>query len=159
VKPRDAGPKPGYHYETTELRGLEHLVGRVIVTFSKRFRASYLRGSSYGDRLAVNEIRQERLSVGEFPGYNGVLVSHHNLKTIIRDEIPSWRSAPCSVSGVYLIVDKTNGKPYVGSACGVGGIWQRWAAYAKDGHGGNKELIACSKEANHRTSVTYSTQS
>ena len=135
------GPKPKYRYATSELPGMEDLVGRVVVQFDKTFRASYLRDSSYGEKLAVREIRQERLSVGDFPGYNGVLVSRRLLRTIIREEIPSWRSALSSVSGVYLIVDTTNGKQYVGSACGVGGIWQRWSAYANNGHGGNKELV------------------
>ena len=47
-----------------------------------------------------------------------------------------------SVSGVYVIADATTGKLYVGSAVGDGGIWGRWAAYCKTGHGGNKELRA-----------------
>ncbi len=141
VVPRTEGPKRRYRYATSELPGLEDLVGRVVVQFGKTFRASYLRGSSYGEKLTVSEIRKERLSVGDFPGYNAVLVSRRLLRTIIREEIPSWRSALSNVSGVYLIVDKTNGKQYVGSASGVGGIWQRWEAYANNGHGSNKELI------------------
>jgi hypothetical protein len=140
VNPRTSGFKPGYQYVTSEPRGLEHLVGRAIIRFDKKFRASYLRGSSYGVELMVSEIRDERMSVGDFPGYNGVLISHRRLGTIIREEIPSWRSVLRSVSGVYLIVDTTNGKQYVGSACGVGGIWQRWGDYANNGHGDNKEL-------------------
>ncbi len=60
--------------------------------------------------------------------------------TIIRDNIPSWRSALSNVKGVYLIADKLTGKQYVGSAYGDECIWQRWSAYAKDGHGGNREL-------------------
>jgi hypothetical protein len=145
-EPRRAGLGQGYRYATTELPGLEHLAGRVVVQFNKTFRASYLLGTSYGEKLTVSEIRKERLSVGDFPGYNGVLVSHQLLRTVIREEIPSWRSALSNVSGVYVIVDTANGKQYVGSACGVGGIWQRWTAYAKDGHGGNKELITLLQE-------------
>ncbi len=45
-----------------------------------------------------------------------------------------------NVSGVCLITDTHAGKQYVGSAYGGEGIWQRWCAYAKSGHGGNKEL-------------------
>ncbi len=146
VESRTTGLKPGYRYATTELPGLEHLVGRAVIQFDKKFRASYLLGGSYGEKLTVTEIRMERLSVGDFPGYNGALVSHQLLRTIIREEIPSWRSALSSVSGVYVIVDTTNGKQYVGSACGVGGIWQRWAAYADNGHGGNRKLITLLKE-------------
>lgn len=59
---------------------------------------------------------------------------------LVLKEEPSWKSALSSVGGVYLIVDTLAGKAYVGSASGVGGIWQRWRAYAETGHGGNAEL-------------------
>jgi len=45
-----------------------------------------------------------------------------------------------NVKGVYLIVDKNNGKKYVGSAYGDGGIWSRWSCYMGTGHGWNDEL-------------------
>ena len=80
--------KPGYRYTTTELPGLHHLVGRAVVQFKKTFRASYLRPKSVGVKLTVSEIRKERMSVGDFPGYNGVLLSHQVLRTVVREEIP-----------------------------------------------------------------------
>lgn len=129
-----------YLYRTTEKKGLEHLVGRAVVKFNKNFRQSYLKGDRYGDELIVNEIRDQKMSVGDFPGYNAVLISNRLLKTIVREEIPSWKSALKNVSGIYIITDTKTGKVYVGSAYGGDGIWQRWAAYANTGHGGNKEL-------------------
>lgn len=140
VTPRTEHGKSWYQYATTEIHGIDHLIGRVLVTFLKNFRASYLRGDRYGKEFIVSEIRRERLSVSDFPGYNSVLLSQHVLRTVVREEIPSWRSALRSVSGVYVIVDTITGKQYVGSACGGDGIWQRWEAYASNGHGGNKEL-------------------
>src|SRR5207245_9343273 len=56
-----------------------------------------------------------------------------------------WRARLAAVAGVYLILATTTGALYIGSACGTEGIWGRWAAYARDGHGGNmllKELLA-----------------
>lgn len=44
------------------------------------------------------------------------------------------------MAGVYIIADQRSGKLYIGSACGEGGIWQRWCQYAATGHGGNLEL-------------------
>jgi len=41
---------------------------------------------------------------------------------------------------VYLIKYKKDGRLYVGSAYGQGGILGRWSAYAKSGHAGNKLL-------------------
>ena len=129
-----------FMYETTELKGLEHLTGRAIVQFDKGFRASYLIGKNYGDKLVVTELRDQRMSVGDFPGYNAVLLPYHLLGTIVREELPSWKSALSNVSGVYIITDIKTGKPYVGSAYGGEGIWPRWAVYARTGHGDNKEI-------------------
>ena len=131
-----------FQYSTEEVAGLGHLVGRVVVRFERKFRASYLKGEKYADQLIVSEIRAQRMSVGDFPGYNSVLLSHPLLCTIIRENLDSWRSALSNVSGVYVITDNNTGKLYVGSAYGGDGIWQRWRAYAKNGHGGNKELKA-----------------
>ena len=131
---------PCYQYSTEEIGGLEHLAGRVIVHFDKNFRASYLRGKKYADQLIVASIRDTRMTIGDFPGYKSVLLSYRMLKTIVRENNPSWRTALSNVDGVYLITDNATGKLYVGSAYGGEGIWQRWNSYAKTGHGENKEL-------------------
>jgi len=130
----------GYEYSTKELDGLDHLTGRAIVEFNKTFRASYLRSGKYEDQLLVVAIRDRRMTIGDFPGFNSVLLSHTMLRTVIREANPSWRTALSNVSGVYVITDTSSGKQYVGSAYGGIGIWQRWSEYAKNGHGGNKEL-------------------
>lgn len=140
VKERKARNKTRFLYSTEELNGLDHLTGRAIIRFEKNFRASYLRGEKFADKLIVSEIRDQRMSVGDFPGYNSVLLSYRLLCTIIREDLPSWRSALSNVSGVYIITDNKTGKQYVGSASGGEGIWRRWTSYTKSGHGGNKEL-------------------
>lgn len=140
VKRRTKKQKSWYQYFTSEKEGLEHLTGRAIMRFEKKFRASYLRGKKYADRFVVSEMREQRMSVGDFPGYNSVLLSYRLLCTIVREDLPSWKSALSNVSGVYIITDTHTGKQYVGSACGGDGLWQRWIAYANSGHGGNKEL-------------------
>lgn len=132
--------KSWYQYTTTEISGLEHLTGHAIISFNRTLRASYLRGKRFGDMLKVSEIRGERMTVGDFPGYNSVLISHRLLKTIVTKENPSWKTALSNVSGVYIIVDTKTGKTYVGSANGGLGIWQRWSSYVFNGHGNNKEL-------------------
>ncbi len=98
------------------------------------------------------------MTIGDFPGYNSVLLSYHMLKTLVRENNPSWRAALSNVAGVYLITDTTSGKLYVGSACGGKGIWQRWLDYAKNGHGGNKELRALLKKkgVNHASLFQFS---
>ena len=113
----------GYEYSTKELDGLDHLTGRAIVEFNKTFRASYLRSGKYEDQLLVVAIRDRRMTIGDFPGFNSVLLSHTMLRTVIREANPSWRTALSNVSGVYVITDTSSGKQYVGSAYGGIGIW------------------------------------
>jgi hypothetical protein len=137
---RGASGWNGFVYKLTRLPGLDHLDGRVIIDFPKTFRASYLIGRKHRDALIVNSIREERLSIADFPGFNGVRLSFDMLASIIRQDYPSWRAALANVAGVYVIVDTESGYQYVGSAYGGVGLWQRWTAYVKTGHGGNKEL-------------------
>lgn len=137
---RTKGKKSWYQYRTTEIDGLGHLTGRAIIHFEKNFRASYLRGPKFTDQLVVAAICDRRMSIGDFPGYNSIRLSFRLLKTVIQENNPSWRAALSSVAGVYLVTDTTSGQLYVGSAYGGKGIWQRWAVYTKNGHGGNAEL-------------------
>jgi hypothetical protein len=136
----------GFKYNTEEILGLKHLVGRVVVRFERTFRNSYLRGDNYGDRLEVLEVRALRESVEAFPGYSGVNISYQVLDLLRRDQPESWVTALSSVAGVYLITDGSNGRLYVGSAYGQGGIWRRWMEYAEQGHGGNVDLQALLRE-------------
>jgi len=137
---QDASDFDGFVYDLKRLPSLEHLDGRTIVDFTKDFRASYLVGTKYEEQLIVNSILPERMSISDFPGFNQVRISFEMLRSIIRQDHPSWRTGLSNVSGVYVISDIANGLQYVGSAYGGVGIWQRWAHYAKSGHGGNKEL-------------------
>jgi hypothetical protein len=148
----------GYRYSTREVPGLEHLTGRAIIRFDKQFRASYLIGPKYADQMHVVALHEQRMTVGEFPGFNAVLLSHAKLKTIVREGIESWLTALSNVAGVYVITDNSTGKQYVGSAYGGDGIWSRWTAYAKNGHGGNAELrtLHCDEGAGHADNFQYS---
>jgi hypothetical protein len=130
----------GFVYSLEPLPGLEHLVGRAIIEFPKTFRASYLVGENHEDQLIVTSIREEPVSIADFPGFNSVRLSFEMLRSIIRQDNPSWRTALAHVAGVYVITDGATGKQYVGSASGSVGLWQRWSMYATTGHGGNREL-------------------
>ena len=81
--------------------------------------------------------------LGSFPGYNKVLLTHKELQMIYKNNAPKWKEALSSVKGVYCITDTSTGQLYIGSASGdVGGIWQRWSAYADVSNltGGNKSF-------------------
>jgi hypothetical protein len=79
--------------------------------------------------------------VVRFPGYDKVLLDRTSLRTMLEDSrFEAWRTALGSVQGIYLITDTSTGKHYVGKADGGERILGRWAAYARDGHGGNIAL-------------------
>lgn len=129
-----------YRYKTRLLPKQTELIGRVIVDHKRTGRAAYLKGRNDGGEFYLSEIREKKLSVEEFPGYNAVTVPNSKLKIIIDQNISSWHGALSNIKGVYLLTDTLTGKQYVGSAIGDSGIWQRWSSYVKIGHGGNKEL-------------------
>lgn len=81
-------------------------------------------------------------SIGDFTSYDKILLSYQDLLILIKDTDSnfSWVNALSSVNGVYLIKYKKDGRLYVGSAYGNGGILGRWSAYAKSGHAGNNRL-------------------
>jgi hypothetical protein len=135
VKKGAAHNPEGYEYSTEEVAGLDHLTGKAIVQFDKSFRASYLLGPNYENELLIAALR-----------------------TVVREEHPSWYSALSNVGGVYVITDNTSGKHYVGSAYGGLGIWNRWIVYAKNGHGGNVELqqLLVQRGAEHADNFQFS---
>lgn len=87
----------------------------------------------------------------EFKGFDKVILKYDQLKEIISDNIlyENWHTALSSVYAIYLIVDETDGKQYVGSAYGSGGLLARWKCYVETKHGGDtkiKEIICNTPE-------------
>lgn len=77
-----------------------------------------------------------------FPGYDKVLLNYAELKEIIYDKVlyENWHTALSSIYAIYLIVDTLNGKQYIGSAYGKGGLLSRWNCYVNTGHAGNQGI-------------------
>jgi hypothetical protein len=133
------GPKG---YELEEVAEYANLVGRLKIRMPapSRGRAFYLE-NHYSD-MFVHELLPEPYSGAEFPGFENIVITFHELKGIIESQKPDWKAALSGVKGVYCILDRSNGKKYIGSAYGEEGIWSRWASYAISGHGGNALLRA-----------------
>lgn len=147
----------GHHlYSTIPRPNLEELIGRVVVEHV-RTRQSYV-WLKPEIQLPIQEIRRRKMTVGEFPGYNAVLIRHPILQVITQQCVPSWHAALKNIKGIYLITDTSTGKHYVGKASGDVGIWQRWCDYAHNGHGGNQRLkdLLAAKGADHKRHLQYS---
>lgn len=103
-------------------------------------------------------IRIDRgMSEGEIPvfhSYEDVMLSYKQLNAIFTKDNKEWRTKLEALNCVYLILDKNNGKQYVGvtyrgkKSSGIG-IWGRWKEYAETGgHGNDKTLMDIWKKDN-----------
>ncbi|VTY37523.1 grpIintron_endo: group I intron endonuclease [Xylophilus ampelinus] len=128
-----------FEYDLSLMPNMQRLAGRAICEFRRPSRNSYLLGETVAPSCVIHEVKSERLQLGDFPGFKNIHITFGELGVIVRQAIPSWRSALESVAGVYLITDHKDGKLYVGSATGEGGFWSRWCAYL-GGHGDNVRL-------------------
>lgn len=135
-----------HSYEIEEVTKFSNFVGRLKIYLPKpsRGRAFYL--ENYFNNMIVSEILKEVYSGEVFPGYENINHNFFEMKQIFDNEKLDWKSSLESIKGVYLIVDKKNGKKYVGSAYGEYGIWSRWKCYMETGHGWNDELTTLIRE-------------
>ena len=108
--------------------------GRLIIRWPGLERSWY----RWADRneFAVEAIALQSVLTKPMPAWNEVVLTWAEL-AVLPD---GWRAALRQWRGVYLIVDQTDGKQYVGSAYGTENILQRWLEYSRTGHGGNKLL-------------------
>lgn len=131
------------NYRGEELPEYRALFGRVIIRFHKTFMTQGRYYREIMNDLVVNQILPDQYDGDNFPGYDNVRLSYWQLSAIINKAKQDWVAALRSQKAVYLITDKNTGKLYVGSATSDNGmLLQRWTAYVKNGHGGNKELMA-----------------
>lgn len=143
----ERGGWTGWKYETRLADVQKDLIGRAVIYFHRNFRHSYLNlemmpsdGGMPPRDMNLASLLENKVSVRDFPGFDKVELDYELLRTIVKEGISSWKTALSNVKGVYLITDAHTGRQYVGSAYGEECIWQRWAAYAESGHGGNVEL-------------------
>ena len=141
-------------YDMARLDCMDDLRGRLVVDWgATRAWHQWLRV----DRpKRIIEIWPSTLSP-EFPGFDQLLLSHTDLKKMVNHpyEYRTWHRLLESLGGVYLIVDTATGKQYVGAAYGKDGFLGRWGGYAKNGHGGNKELKGIKDFSTLQFSVLY----
>ncbi len=116
---------------------LSDLIGRLIIDWGKSTISWHQWATNEKAVLAIQE--NARLA---FNGFENVVLSYSELKEIVRDQTlyDNWHTALSSIYAIYLIVDKSDGKMYIGSAYGSGGLLERWRHYVESKHGGNKGM-------------------
>ena len=97
--------------------------------------------------LTYEKVKEKNIEIFElfpdiasekFNGYQNVSIVYKNLKIALND--PTWIGALKNVKAIYAITDISNGKLYIGSACGNGGLFGRWSDYINNLTGGNQEF-------------------
>ena len=122
--------------------------GRLIVRWPGLERSWY----RWADRneFGVEAIAEESLLTPAMPPWDEISLAWNELAVLPA----SWRAALSQWRGIYLTLDQSDGRQYVGSAYGVENILQRWLNYARTGHGGNK-LLRALDPANLRFSILH----
>jgi GIY-YIG catalytic domain len=129
------------HYRLQLSTQAHDFIGRLLIEHrGPGVQGRSFKPETYFHELLVAELLEEPYQGEKFPGFDAICCSFGQLEPIFRRTKPDWKAALESVKGVYLITDTKNGKKYVGSAYGAGGIWQRWSCYIGTGHGWNDEL-------------------
>lgn len=142
---RNNVPK-SHSYEIKEIVEYSAYVGRLKIKLEKPSRGRAFLLENHLNKMIIAEILKQPYSGAIFPGYEKINHDFSILLPIFRNEKPDWKAALVNVKGVYVIMDKSNGKKYVGSAYGDSGIWARWSCYLGTGHGWNDELTKLIKQ-------------
>ena len=138
VKPDDfplldwfQGQKMFYELEHIDL--LKEYEGRLLIEWGNSALAWAQKATIEKPIVAIQDKRA-------FSGYENFILTYDELKEIVKDPTAyeSWHTALSSVKAIYLIVDRENGRQYVGSAYGKDGLLGRWAHYVDSLHGDNK---------------------
>ncbi|MGY3861083.1 GIY-YIG nuclease family protein [Aeromonas lacus] len=129
-----------FYYDLTEIDGVSDYKDRVVIEWGDAA-ISWHQWVFENDKEVVEILPKGYL--GNFPGLLNFVLDFNELKILSENTEANrdWFYHLSSVNGIYLILDKKTGNQYVGSAYGKNGIWQRWSAYARNGHGGNKSLM------------------
>ena len=128
-------------YEIKELEQYSDYVGRLKVQMEKPARGRAFLLEKHLKKMMISEILKLPYSGESFPGYENINHYFSTLIPIFKNEVAGWKAALENIKGVYVIMDNSNGKKYVGAAYGESGIWSRWSCYIETGgHAGNDAL-------------------
>ena len=127
-----------HYYDLVELPEFAYLKDRVIVDWGMHQQQWHQWWTNEKFVVRIGGYVDNNAPV--FDSYESVMLNYCELKAIFDGNDEAWTNSLKSVNCIYAIVDKSNGKMYIGSTYGTSGIYGRWKEYAQTGHGGNVEL-------------------
>lgn len=144
-----------FYYNLTEVNVIDELIDRIVIDWGKSTISWY----QWYDKQTKNVLEiLPNGYLGEFKGLTNFVLDYDELKKLISnpDANKDWKSSLSSINGIYMILDTKSGNQYIGSAYGIGGVWQRWSEYASNIHGNNKRLKElCKKDSNYKKNFQY----
>jgi GIY-YIG catalytic domain-containing protein len=131
------------HYKMKKLNILEELIDRLVIDWGEGKRSWH---QWYKDREVLMILPPGYLLT--FPGFIDFTLLWNEFDQIFsnKNAHQDWHNSLSNVNGIYLILDQTDGKQYIGSAYGKEGLWGRWSSYHKTKHGNNDMLIKLLKK-------------
>jgi hypothetical protein len=137
--------RSGENYKCKSCDYFQQYIGRLVVK-AVNTQNVYRLLETFIDNIEVHEILSEPMKCKAFPGLENINESFEQMKLIIDNQNLQWKSILENLKGVYVLIDTSNNKKYVGSASGKDGIWSRWSDYVTNYTGGNTGLIDLYKE-------------
>jgi hypothetical protein len=134
-----------YYYDLSEAEGFEDIKERVIIEWGASTIKWYQWTSPNTQLKRIVEIQPVNFHNKAFTDYLDFILDFSELSTMVTNKYhyKDWYQMLSAVAGIYLILDKSTGNKYIGSAYGTEGIWGRWDCYVKTGgHGNNLKLKA-----------------
>ena len=130
-----------YFYKLTRDRRFDDLRDRLVIEWGKGAQNWSHWLSTKRDKEVLEMLAPGRW-LDPFVDYLKFSLRYSELQELFKRQEAhrDWKNQLSAVAGVYLILAETTGDMYVGSAYGTTGIWGRWQAYARKGHGENKYL-------------------
>jgi hypothetical protein len=132
-----------FYYDLSEVEGFEDIKERVIVDWASIQRSWHQWVSNVEEKPIIEILPINTFHQKSFSDYLDFILDFSELKEIIknRDTFKDWFLMLSAVKGIYLILDKSTGNKYIGSAYSEDGIFGRWEEYVNtNGHGNNKRL-------------------
>ena len=130
-------------FDFQEVEGFEILKERVIINWGESAISWHQWWKNDKEVIRIDKgISHD--NVPPFIQYEDVVLNYEQLRKIIDTQNSEWKSKLEACNCIYLILDKNNGKHYIGSTYNKQGIWGRWSIYAETGHGNDvslKELL------------------
>lgn len=133
------------YYDLEYIDLLADYENKLIVDWGSATRMWHQKGTTEKPIIAIQADEKK-----VFSGFDNLILTFDELKNVIENAASmyeAWKVALSAINAIYLIVDRSTGDRYIGSAYGTDGLWGRWSVYvATGGHGNNKRMVKALEE-------------